>query len=251
LDETALNNNKGSTSDEEFLFPPIATIRSCYPERFGVPRQPGLVKSATASIVLENNTYNKLAIRGLEDFSHLWVLFSFHQQHYKRAKPLVNPPRLGGKTSIGVFATRSPNRPNPIGMSAVEIINIETAANEILIHTKSGDFLDGTPVIDLKPYIPFVDAIATATSSWASEAEPTLPVEWNCDAAGARDKLIATDSNLAGLVAVIEDTLAQDPRPAYERNKDGKAGQCWGMKISQYNVKWEVINNTATIISID
>ena len=216
-----------------------------------MPRQPGLVKSATASIVLVHNEHNKLSIRGLEDFSHLWVLFMFHRQHYQHAKPLVNPPRLGGKTSVGVFATRSPNRPNPIGISAVEIDNIETTAQEILIHIRSGDFLDGTPVIDIKPYVPFVDAIPTATSNWASKAEPTLPVTWNSAAAAARDKLVSADGKLASLVTVIEETLAQDPRPAYERNKDGGADQSWGMRISHYNVRWMVTDQTATIISID
>ncbi len=240
-----------NVSDEGFLLTSVATIRSCYTERFGVPRQPGLVKSATASIVLPNNEYNKLSIRGLEDFSHLWVIFLFHKQHYQNSKPLVNPPRLGGKTSVGVFATRSPNRPNPIGMSAVELSNIEITAKEILIHIKSGDFLDGTPVIDLKPYVPFVDAIPTATSNWASAAEPVLPVAWQADAASARDKLTTTDDQLAALIPVIEDTLAQDPRPAYERNKDGVNGQSWGMKIATYNVRWKVVDNTAIIISID
>jgi len=246
-----LNSNEQASLDEGFCLKPVATIRSCYPERFGVPRQAGLVKSAPASIVFPINEYNKLSIRGLEDFSHLWIIFMFHRQHYHNAKPLVNPPRLGGKTSMGVFATRSPNRPNPVGMSAVELTSIEKTANEILIHIKSGDFLDGTPVIDIKPYVPFVDSIATATSSWASEAEPTIPVQWQMDAAIARDERVVTDSHLAELVPVIEDTLAQDPRPAYERKKDGERGQSWGMKISKYNIRWKVVGQTAIIISID
>ena len=246
-----MNSNEQAYSANDVQLTPVATIRSCYTERFGVPRQAGLVKSATASIVLANNEFNKLSIRGIEDFSHLWVVFVFHQQHYQNTKPLVNPPRLGGKTSVGVFATRSPNRPNPIGISAVELSGIEHTANEILIHIASGDFLDGTPVIDIKPYVPFVDNIPTATSNWASEAEPTLPVEWQADAAIARDTLISADRQLAELVPVIEETLAQDPRPAYERSKDGIAGQSWGMKISQYNVRWKVIDHTAIIISIE
>ena len=249
--DTQLNSNEQAPSADDFHLTPVATIRSCYTERFGVPRQAGLVKSATASIVLTNNEYNKLSIRGLEDFSHLWVLFMFHRQHYQNNKPLVNPPRLGGKTSVGVFATRSPNRPNPIGISAVELSGIEHTANEILIHIKSGDFLDGTPVIDIKPYVPFVDNIPSASSNWASEAEPTLPVEWQDDAARTRDSLVATDQQFTELIPVIEETLAQDPRPAYERNKDGMAGQSWGMKISKYNVRWKVICCTAIIIGIE
>jgi len=152
---------------------------------------------------------------------------------------------------MGVFATRSPNRPNPLGMSVVEIEDFETNAKEILIHIKSGDFLDGTPVVDLKPYVPFVDAIPEATSDWAGEAESTLPVEWQPDAATIRDERIVTDNKLAELIPVIEETLAQDPRPAYERNRDGEDGQSWGMKISTYNIRWKVVGHTAVIISID
>jgi tRNA-Thr(GGU) m(6)t(6)A37 methyltransferase TsaA len=230
---------------------PVATIRSCYPERFGVPRQSGLVKSARASIVMPNTDFNRLSIRGLEAFSHLWIVFVFHQQRYQRAKPLVNPPRLGGKTSIGVFATRSPNRPNPIGLSAVEMINIEASGDELLIHIKSGDFLDGTPVIDIKPYVPFVDALPHAHSDWAPQAEPTLPVIWHEDAARARDDFAASHTALPALIPVIEETIALDPRPAYERRRDGAVNQSWGMRISRYNIRWQVIDGTAIIVSID
>ena len=239
-----------TSAEDAYKLTPVATIRSCYTERFGVPRQPGLVTSATASIVLPNNEYNKLAIRGLADFSHLWVMFIFHRQHYQKSKPLVNPPRLGGKTSVGVFATRSPNRPNPIGLSAVEIDHIEVSGKEILIHIKSGDFLDDTPVLDIKPYVPFVDAIPHASSNWATEAEPLLPVTWHTDGATMRDGLIEADDTLAGLIPVIEETLAQDPRPAYERKKDGEPGQSWGMTIGRYNVRWQVDDHTVVIISI-
>lgn len=246
-----MNNSEDCPADTAFQLTPVAVIRSCYTERFGVPRQAGLVTSATASIVLPNNEFSKLAIRGIEDFSHLWVLFMFHQQPYQKAKPLVYPPRLGGKTSVGVFATRSPNRPNPIGISAVELSGVELTPNEILVHIKSGDFLDGTPVVDIKPYVPFVDTIPAATSNWAGEAEPTLPVEWTNEAATIRDTLIGTDSALRELIPVIEETLAQDPRPAYERNKDGTNGQTWGMKISTYNVRWKVVGHTVIIVSIE
>lgn len=238
-------------TNDSYNLKPVATIRSCYTERFGVPRQPGLVKSATAAIVLPNTENNKLSIRGLTEFSHLWVVFIFHRQSYQKAKPLVNPPRLGGKTSVGVFATRSPNRPNPIGLSAVEIDGVEVTAKEILIHIKSGDFVDGTPVLDIKPYVPFVDAVPHATSNWATEPEPMLPVSWQSDAAAIRDKLIEADDKLAALIPVIEETLAQDPRPAYERRKDGEPGQSWGMRIGQYNVRWKVDNHTAVIISVE
>ena len=125
----------------------IATIRSCYPQRFGIPRQAGLVKTATATINFAASQNNELSIRDIESFSHLWVIFIFHKQNYSGFKPLVQPPRLGGKKTMGVYATRSPNRPNPIGLSAVLLDRVEYGEQEIRLHVRGGDFLDGTPVL--------------------------------------------------------------------------------------------------------
>lgn len=238
------------TDTTDFSLHRIATIRSCYPQRFGIPRQAGLVKSATATIVFEATTDNQLAIREIESFSHLWVVFVFHKQNYKGFKPLVQPPRLGGKKAVGVYATRSPNRPNPIGLSAVLLERVEFAQTEILLHIRAGDFLDGTPVLDIKPYIPFADSIPQATSEWADSAEATLPVEWS---GLSLQELAAAepDAVQAGeLQQLIEDTIALDPRPAYERGSDGKEGQTWGMRFRHTDVKWQVINGTAQIVSV-
>lgn len=234
----------------EFSLHRIATIRSCYPERFGIPRQAGLVKSARASIVFEATRNNELAVRDIESFSHLWVVFVFHKQNYTGFKPLVQPPRLGGKKTIGVYATRSPNRPNPIGLSAVPLERVEYGSDEILLHILEGDFLDGTPVLDIKPYVPFADSIAQASSEWADSAEPTLPVVWGT---AALDELAGAEPDAeraAELQLLIEETISLDPRPAHERGKDGKSGQTWGMRFHHTDVKWNVHDCTAEIVSV-
>ncbi len=222
------------------LLNPIATIRSCYPERFGIPRQPGLVPSAYAAIVFPTSESTKLALRGLDQFSHIWVIFLFHNQPFRTFKPLVQPPRLGGKKTMGVYATRSPNRPNPIGLSTVQLTHIEMGKREIQVHITGGDFLDGTPVLDIKPYVPYADAIPHATSAWAAPLTPSLPVTWDPDA-------LASLANHPTLQPLIEETLAQDPRPAYERGKDGSPGQEWHMHISHFDVSWSVTDGIAHI----
>ncbi len=231
---------------------PVAYIRSCYTERFGIPRQAGLVHSATATIVFDPSQNSRLSLRGLDEFSHLWIVFVFHKQHYKNTKPLVNPPRLGGKKRVGVFATRSPNRPNPVGLSAVQLDSIEETATELQLHIRGGDFLDGTPVLDIKPYVPFADSISHASAAWADDSEPPLPVRWRND---AHKSLLALQGSATtthnSLQQLIEETIAQDPRPAYERTKDGSPGQSWGMKITNVNVRWQVVGGVADILQLD
>lgn len=230
---------------EAVTFEAIAHIQSCYPERFGIPRQAGLVPSAQADIVFAATEFNKLALRGLEQCSHLWVVFIFHDQPFKAAKPLVQPPRLGGRKTMGVYATRSPNRPNPIGLSVVELVNITTVKRTVRLQVRGGDFLDGTPVLDIKPYLPYADAIATATT-WASNPETLLPVRWSEGAiATLRDHAHA--STQAVIQRLIEETIAQDPRPAHERGKDGKPGQEWNLQVQEFSVFWAVDQQQAMI----
>ncbi len=228
---------------------PIAHIRSCYPERFGIPRQSGLVPTATAQIVFPNTGDNQLALRGIEEFSHLWVIFWFHGQAYGGFKPLVSPPRLGGRTQVGVYASRSPNRPNPIGLSAVLLDRLETTRSQILLHISGVDLLDGTPVLDLKPYIPYADAIPTATSAWATLETPEFAVGW-MDAAIATLAQCWEQGRLAdraGTQALIEGTIGQDPRPAHERGKDGRVDQQWNLRVGGFDVFWRVEGGTAWI----
>ena len=216
---------------------PIAHVQSCYPERFGIPRQAGLVPSATAAIIFSNTEPHKLSLRGIESFSHIWVVFLFHQG-YAKAKPLVQPPRLGGRKTMGVYATRSPNRPNPIGLSAVPLDDVEYTSDRILLHIRGGDFLDGTPVLDIKPYIPYADAIPAANSAWATAEESLLSVEWSAEAQVA---LADSDEGFGVKIqTLIAETIAQDPRPAHEREKDGRPGQQWNMRLGGFDVFWQV-----------
>ena len=222
----------------------IATIRSCYSQRFGIPRQPGLVQSAVAAIEFEATSDNELALRDLDSFSHLWVVFVFHRQHYKRFKPRVQPPRLGGKTTKGIYATRSPNRPNPIGLSVVALKEVTFDKDLHRVFVTGGDFLDGTPVLDIKPYVSFVDAIPEARSDWATPLSDGFKVAWSGDALQSLNE-IEPDSDLVtcgslGLKRLIEQTLALDPRPAHERGKDGKPGQYWGVMIGPVDVRFKV-----------
>lgn len=241
------------TIDTAFAAPitltPIAYIRSCYPDRFGIPRQAGLVPAATATIVFTNNAANQLALRDITEFSHLWIIFWFHGQRFEVSKPLVCPPRLGGNKPVGVYATRSPNRPNPIGLSAVALEQIEIKRHEIQLHIRGGDFLDGTPVLDLKPYIAYADAIPSANSGWAAHQEPVLPVSWSDAAATDLEACWARGqvADPAAIRCLIEETIAQDPRPAYERRKDGRVGQQWHMRILGFDVSWKVEAGTVWI----
>lgn len=220
---------------------PIAYISSCYPERFGIPRQAGLVKAAFADIVFAATHDNRLALRGIEDFTHLWIVFWFHGQDFSGARPLVRPPRLGGNKGVGVYASRSPNRPNPIGLSAVRLVSIREEKKTLLLRVQGGDFLDGTPVLDIKPYVPYADAIPTAQAAWATAPVQRMPVRWSA----------AADAVLSGapesLRPLIEETLALDPRPGYERGKDGKPGQRWNMQIQNYSVFWQVVDGIAQV----
>lgn len=236
---------------DTFSMQAIATIRSCYSQRFGIPRQPGLVESAVAAIEFEPTSDNELALRDLSSFSHLWVVFVFHRQHYTRVKPRVQPPRLGGKTTMGVYATRSPNRPNPIGLSVVALREVAFDKDRFRVFVNGGDFLDGTPVLDIKPYVSFVDAIPEARSDWATPLQDGLEISWNTEAL-KRLREIEPDSDLVAsgsldLKTLIEQTLALDPRPAHERGKDGKQGQQWGVMIGPANVRFKVEDDVVVI----
>ncbi len=229
--------------------PPIAHIRSCYPERFGIPRQAGLVPTATAQIIFPSTEATKLSLRGIDQFSHLWVIFWFHQG-FDQVKPLVQPPRLGGRKTMGLYATRSPNRPNPIGLSAVALDRIEFTAQEIRLHIRGADILDGTPVLDVKPYVAYADAIPSA-SGWATADQP-LPVRW-CDAAVLaleEQWAMGCDRDPNATRQLIEETIGQDPRPAHERGKDGKPNQEWNMRVARWDVVWRVESGLAWVTQL-
>lgn len=194
----------------------IGCVRSCYPTKFAVPRQPGLVPQSTAVIEIEAKWQPEFAVEGLEKFSHCWLLFVFHQNSNARYHAKVHPPRLGGD-SIGVFATRSPHRPNPIGLSLVKIDKVEAGK----IYISGVDVVDGTPVLDIKPYLPEVEALPNAISGWPSAVNTNqFEIEWSAE---LLQQVSAWSQKIQqpGLKEAIEQTLVLDPRPvAYRQQQD-------------------------------
>jgi tRNA-Thr(GGU) m(6)t(6)A37 methyltransferase TsaA len=221
-------------------FDPIGFLESCFKEKFGIPRQSGLAKSAQAVIRLSAEKYRN-SLDGLEGFSHIWVIFVFHEAH--GSKLLVRPPRLGGAKKIGVFASRSPHRPNPIGISAVELDRIELKGKDLLIHIRGVDLLDGTPVLDIKPYIPYADSIPRALSGWADSARPRLKVSFTRTAlAQCRGADPKGDRKLKQLIAEI---LREDPRPAFQREDADYA-----FRLAEFDVHWVIEAGKARVTEL-
>ncbi|ENI4486659.1 tRNA (N6-threonylcarbamoyladenosine(37)-N6)-methyltransferase TrmO [Vibrio fluvialis] len=224
---------------------PIAVIESPYKEKFAVPRQPRLVPSATARVKLLGESNCPEAVRGIEQFSHLWLLFLFDQNLQAGWKPTVRPPRLGGNERIGVLASRSTFRPNGIGMSAVELRGVSKQGDQIYLDLGSVDLVDGTPIIDIKPYIPYSDSIADAQGGYA-EAEPEQ-AEVTFSAAALETLQRLPDAQVQQ--AVIGEVLAQDPRPAYKKNKPDMKE--YAVNLYDLNVKFMVNGNLVTVTAIE
>ncbi len=218
---------------------PIGILHSCFKEKFAIPRQAGLVPSATATLELLPPYNVQEALRGIEEFSHLWIVFAFHESITEKFQPTVRPPRLGGNTRIGVFATRSPFRPNPIGLSAVELKKVCGTSLELA----GGDFLDGTPVLDIKPYIPYADSIPDALGSFAGSA-PEAPntVSFAPDAEAVFQTLEKDRQRL------IRDVLGYNPRPAYQADDPGRI---FGTALFDLEVKWQHDGNRVAVVSIE
>lgn len=196
---------------------PIGVVHSCYPSKFAVPRQPGLVPQATAVIEIEAKWQPQFAVEGLEKFSHCWLVFIFHQNANLRYHPKVHPPRLGGE-SVGVFATRSPHRPNPIGLSLVKIEQVRDGK----IYISGVDVVDGTPVLDIKPYLPEVEALKEAVTGWPSQVQTVeIEVFWP-DSLLALVETWSARIQQPGLKQIIDQTLKLDPRPVAYRDQQQK-----------------------------
>ena len=219
-----------------FQFEQIGVIRSPYKEKFAVPRQPGLVKSGGGELHLLAPYNQADAVRGLEAFSHLWVLFIFHQTMAGGWRPTVRPPRLGGNARMGVFATRSTFRPNPVGMSLIELKGIRCQKDQVILELGSLDLVDGTPVVDIKPYLPFAEALPDARASYAQQAPQADTPVWFTDA--LTPQLIQLEKRYPRLREFIIDVLAQDPRPAYR--KEEEAGKTYAVLLLDFNVRWRV-----------
>ena len=233
--------------DNVYNFSAIGTVHSCYKEKFGIPRQPALVSSA-ATIEMENIYSRDEAFRELENFSHIWVIFVFHGiAENNKWHATVRPPRLGGNQRIGVFASRSMFRPNPIGLSVVELKSIERKNNKIILHIIGGDFLDLTPVLDIKSYIPYADSITAARAGYATEApEIKLKVVFSDDAKEQINQHIDTYPKLEILITEI---LQLDPRPAYQQDTQSKNN--FAMKLYEFDLKWQIENDCVLVMSLN
>jgi tRNA-Thr(GGU) m(6)t(6)A37 methyltransferase TsaA len=221
---------------------PIGVVRSCFGGKFGAPRQPGLCSSAWGSLVFHEPYRSPEAIRGLADFSHLWLIFEFHKTLAHGWRPTVRPPRLGGNHRCGVFATRSTFRPNGLGLSLVRLEGIDTAPLDSPILRLGGlDLIDGTPIYDLKPYLPYAEAPADAVGGFAQEAPACLPVVVAPTAAAVFDQLAPRAQ------AVIREALALDPRPATQTQDPARV---FGALLCGCNVRFVVAEGTCRIVQI-
>jgi tRNA-Thr(GGU) m(6)t(6)A37 methyltransferase TsaA len=227
-----------------YTFTPIGIIESPYQEKFAIPRQSGLVTAAQGKILLQQKANNLALVRGLENFSHLWIIFVFNATAAQGWKPLVKPPRLGGNSKLGVLATRSTFRPNPIGMSVVKLDKITYLNKQLSLHISGLDLLDKTPVLDIKPYIPYSDAILNAKAGFAQQAPSTqLSVEFTPK---AKQQLAPYLREYPQLDLLITQVLSQDPRPAYKQQKQDD--KVYGMALYNLNITWQVHNTTKIII---
>ena len=218
----------------------IARIRSDFPTKFGIPRQSGLVEGLMAKIVFEPEYRNPEALRGLEGYSHIWLIWQFSQAIRDTWSPTVRPPRLGGNSRMGVFATRSPYRPNPIGLSSVKLEEIRTeSADGPVILVSGADLMDGTPIYDIKPYLPYTDCHPEASGGFAAQPpQDRLKVDFPAE---LMEKLpLRLREGLMGV-------LAQDPRPAYQ--KDPK--RVYGMEYGGYEVGFLVKEGTLRVCRLE
>lgn len=222
------------------LIKPIAHIRSDFKEKFGIPRQSGRAPALQAEIVFETEYKNPDALRGIEEFSHLWLLFDFSAAHRDGWSATVRPPRLGGNARVGVFASRSPFRPNRIGLSCVRLLGVEKRENDGYVLVVSGaDLLDGTPIYDIKPYLPFADCIPNATGGYAAKHENhRLQVDF---AEELLEKI--PKEKREGLLQC----LADDPRPSYQDDET----RIYGMRFADSEIKFKVKGNILTVVGVE
>lgn len=219
---------------------PIARIHTDFSEKFGVPRQSGLVPSLTGQIVFEPEYRCVQALKELDGFSHIWLIWEFSQCPDSKFSPTVRPPRLGGNRRVGVFASRSPFRPNRLGLSCVKIEKIETEGKNAPVITVSGvDMTDGTPIYDIKPYIPLADCKTDASDGYTADTK-NYKIAVNCD-----EKLLSRIPEEKR--EALSELLANDPRPAY-KNEDGKE---YGVTFAGFNIRFRYENNSLSVTEIE
>ena len=217
----------------------IARIRNDYDGKFGVPRQSGLVEEVVSTIVFEPEYRVPEALRGIEAFSHLWLIWAFDRTERENWSPTVRPPRLGGNQRIGVFATRSPYRPNPIGLSCVRLIGVGKGSEGTVLKVSGADLVNGTPIYDIKPYLPYADCKTDATGGFTDRTEKRrVEVEIPEEPAGKMD-----EERLQALKAV----LREDPRPAYQEDPE----RVYAFEFGGKHVEFRVENGVLTVLRIE
>lgn len=224
----------------KFTVEPIAHIKTDFSSKFGIPRQSGLVDELEAKIIFEPQYRIPEAFRGLEGYSHVWLLWQFSECADKEWSPTVRPPRLGGNKRMGVFASRSPFRPNSIGLSCVKLISIdETEENGTVLTVSGADLLDGTPIIDVKPYLPYVDSHPEASGGFAlQEKEGSLDVVFPTELLSD----IPADKQEA-----LKAVLKQDPRPQYQNDPE----RIYGLEFAGYDVRFKVKENLLSVVEVE
>ncbi|MEQ9544737.1 MAG: tRNA (N6-threonylcarbamoyladenosine(37)-N6)-methyltransferase TrmO [Marinobacter sp.] len=228
------------TPQDALTLTPIAHARSCFRDKFGVPRQPGLTRYAHAELVIAPPFDREDAFRGLETASHLWLTFQFHEAVREDWRPVVRPPRLGGNRKMGVFASRSPFRPNSLGLSVVRNEGLRRENGRLILRISDHDLIDGTPILDIKPYLPFADSVPDASLGWA-DSPPTerLPVVFLDE---AETQLAALPPNTyPDLRSLIEDVVSYDPRPSFRRGREEE--RIYGAHLYDLNVRFRFIHD--------
>ena len=223
----------------DVIIQPIARMRSDFATKFGIPRQSGLVEELRSTIVFEPEYRNPDALRGIEEFSHLWLIWQFSEAVRQGWSPTVRPPRLGGNTRMGVFATRSPFRPNNLGLSSVRLLGVEhTAEFGTVLHVGGADLMDGTPIFDIKPYIPYGDCHMDATGGFTDRAgEFLLQVDFPQE---LLEKLPPDKREAAKAV------LSHDPRPSYQRKED----RIYGLTFAGQDIRFTVREDRLTVVEV-
>ena len=217
----------------------IAVMHSDFPTKFGIPRQSGLAEALQSTIVFEPAYRNSEALRGIEGFSHLWILWQFSQAVRQDWSPTVRPPRLGGNTRMGVFATRSPFRPNAIGLSCVRLLSVEhTQDMGTVLHIGGADLMDGTPILDIKPYIPYCDAHPEAMGGFTQDAgDYLLEVDFP---ENLKQRLPAEKQE------AICQVLSHDPRPSYQKDSD----RVYGLSFAGHDIRFTVKDTVLTVVDV-
>ena len=217
----------------------IARIYNDYKEKFGIPRQAGLARGLYSKIVFEGEYRNPEALRGIEGYSHLWLIFEFSKAKRDGWSPTVRPPRLGGNKRVGVFATRSPFRPNPIGLSSVKLLSVEDSGEGLILKVGGADLLDGTPIYDIKPYLPFTDSHPEARFGFASEViDYELPVEFP---AQLLEKI--PEEKRRSLMII----LSQDPRPSYKQDGERE----YSFLFADFEISFKVENSVLSVTKVN